>query len=1466
MRITKAILLGVAALLLVAVLIAGGAVFYVTRTAPGQAWLTGFLNRQLAAPDGGVSIGSIGGDLPGRIELRDLALRDARGVWLRIEAATLVWRPLALFSGTFEAELAEAEGVEVARLPEGGPDPEPAPPEEPFRWPTLPVDVTVERLSVRGIRLAEAVLGVPATLRAEGQLAAQESGAARTHLVIERTDGTQGQIALEAAFRPQEEFLRLDLEASEPPGGLIAGALGLPDRPAVSARLTGEGPLSDWNGRLQASAGDAVGLAAAIALTQADGGYVLDLSGDARVAALLEEALRPLVDDGIAFSVAARTAEDVQTIEIGRARIATAAVETVLTGTVALAENRVDARADIAVREPTALAPFLGPAQVTGVEATATAEGPLTLPRLRLELRAERVAAPSLGLRGVTAQIAVDPASPPPGAAPGLRADLSATVEATGLEAAAAPELAPLLDGPVTARLTGAVDLPAQRVRLTELDVTGPGLRASGSGTADLATLAIDADARLAVPALAPLSPLLGMPVSGAADLTATVEAGDGLREVRAEVSGVLTDIKSPQIPLEALFGNRSTVTAALATSAQTGRHAFEAKLDAAAADLAAEGSLSPGFETVDAKYRVSVADLKALAGLTGTELAGRAEVTGTVEGPTADPTVTAALEAKDAAVAQQPLGTVRGRLQMRSAASAPTGRVEVSATPPGGPAAVSTDFAVTEEQLRLTDLRVQTRDEALTGEMTVPLTGAPIEGRLSGRIADLGPFLTFAGLEGGGTGTARLRLFGERGQQAAEVALDFRNARVAPGGPESAVTVGRAGVEARITAAEPARGEVRIAVRDLRSGEAEVEELTLTAEGDMQQARFALRSRGAVAGPFTLEAAGSGGLTDGGAQVTLARLQGTVRGQRIALRQPGRIAWQPDRITVADLALDLAGGTVRVEAEMAQSEVSGTVEVAALPLSLVQAFAPGAPVESGVAMGRVRFAGPLPNPTGTAEIRLSDLRFGEAPELQPLDARIDADWRAGQLDIRASVGGFAPDRLEASARVPLRLSDSFAPIVPADAPVAGSLQWRGQVEPLFLLLPVDDQRLSGVAALSLSLDGTVGQPRITGYAELSDGEYENLTTGTLATAIALRAEAAGDRITLTRLSARDGGNGTLQATGYAALTGAPLELALAMDDFTVTRRDDVTAALDAELRFVRRPEDSRLSGTITTRSVEIRLVDRLPPQVVDLEPIETGGATAPAEAKGPTVEVPTAEAPIALEVDVSLPRQVFVRGRGIDSEWAGAFAIRGTAANPEITGELRSVRGQINAINNTFELRPSTIRLRETGGGAFEVVIDITAADEAEDLTALVRVTGTAANPQLEITSEPERPQDEVLARILFGKATGELTPIEAVQLAAAVAELTGATGGGPGILDAARGALGLDVLRLGAGSGESAATVTAGKYLADDVFVGVEQGMQAGTGAATVEIEIFPNVSVQSRITQEGASDIGIKMEWDY
>jgi translocation and assembly module TamB len=285
------------------------------------------------------------------------------------------------------------------------------------------------------------------------------------------------------------------------------------------------------------------------------------------------------------------------------------------------------------------------------------------------------------------------------------------------------------------------------------------------------------------------------------------------------------------------------------------------------------------------------------------------------------------------------------------------------------------------------------------------------------------------------------------------------------------------------------------------------------------------------------------------------------------------------------------------------------------------------------------------------------------------------------------------------------------------------------------------------------------------------------------------------------------------------------------------------------------------VEGRIENEQTEIRLINRLPPSVVpiDVEFADPGAGetttTAAAEDQASGSQW------ILLDLAIDLPGRVFVRGRGVESEWGGSLAVTGTAAQPKVSGKLEPVRGFVDFLGKRFVIEEGEIRIM---GLDQDIMLEMTASYEKAAFNALIIVSGTAAKPEITLASEPELPQDEILARVLFDKSTGNLSAFEAAQLAAAAATLAS---GEPGVLDKLRSTTGLSRLTIGSSErNDGAATVEAGKNIGENVYVGVEQGATAGSTEAVAEIEITDEIKLRSTATAEGSNRVGVQWEWDY
>src|SRR5690606_14950062 len=222
-------------------------------------------------------------------------------------------------------------------------------------------------------------------------------------------------------------------------------------------------------------------------------------------------------------------------------------------------------------------------------------------------------------------------------------------------------------------------------------------------------------------------------------------------------------------------------------------------------------------------------------------------------------------------------------------------------------------------------------------------------------------------------------------------------------------------------------------------------------------------------------------------------------------------------------------------------------------------------------------------------------------------------------------------------------------------------------------------------------------------------------------------------------------------------------------------------------------------------------------------------------------------------------PRRIFVRGRGLDSEWMMDLQVRGTVTDPRITGEIAAERGGLDLIGREFDLERG--RVLFDGGPVIDPRIDVSLVREAEGITGRIVVSGSAFDPELTFTSTPALPEDEVLPRLIFGTSSQALTPAQGLQLALGLATLLN---GGGGTLDQVRAGLGLDA--LGIGQDDDGAALEVGKRVSDNVWVGTRQSLEGGGTSVAVEVDIFRDVEAYGEVDTDGETAVGVPWRKDF
>ncbi|MGH8260282.1 MAG: translocation/assembly module TamB domain-containing protein, partial [Steroidobacteraceae bacterium] len=255
------------------------------------------------------------------------------------------------------------------------------------------------------------------------------------------------------------------------------------------------------------------------------------------------------------------------------------------------------------------------------------------------------------------------------------------------------------------------------------------------------------------------------------------------------------------------------------------------------------------------------------------------------------------------------------------------------------------------------------------------------------------------------------------------------------------------------------------------------------------------------------------------------------------------------------------------------------------------------------------------------------------------------------------------------------------------------------------------------------------------------------------------------------------------------------------------------------------------------------------------------------------------------------------VQGRGLDAQLGGKLRVAGTTDDPQVSGGFSMIRGSFSLAGTQLNFTSGRVSFNGEGlKGRIDPTLDFVAratVTYTAPTTVTLKVTGFADAPKITLTSTPPLPQDDLLGLLLFGKPASQLSAIQLAEIGGGLASLSGVGGGGGGgsswnPLNWIKKALGLNTFSVGgatppggaaAGGGTQSkgASITAGKYISNKVYVAATQ-TTTGTSQVEVDIDLSRHLKLQTRLgngsaTAQGTtpqndpgSSIGITYQFQY
>lgn len=158
--------------------------------------------------------------------------------------------------------------------------------------------------------------------------------------------------------------------------------------------------------------------------------------------------------------------------------------------------------------------------------------------------------------------------------------------------------------------------------------------------------------------------------------------------------------------------------------------------------------------------------------------------------------------------------------------------------------------------------------------------------------------------------------------------------------------------------------------------------------------------------------------------------------------------------------------------------------------------------------------------------------------------------------------------------------------------------------------------------------------------------------------------------------------------------------------------------------------------------------------------------------------------------------------------------------------------------------------------------MIRLVAETDRDGITTRIIIDGEVRDPEITFESSPELPQEEVLSQLLFGRGLDNISPLQAAQLANAIAVLAGR--GGDGIIGNLRESAGLDDLDLTTDD-DGNVQVRAGRYISENVYTDVAVDAD-GTSTINLNLDLTNSLRARGSVGSDGTSSVGVFFERDY
>lgn len=608
------------------------------------------------------------------------------------------------------------------------------------------------------------------------------------------------------------------------------------------------------------------------------------------------------------------------------------------------------------------------------------------------------------------------------------------------------------------------------------------------------------------------------------------------------------------------------------------------------------------------------------------------------------------------------------------------------------------------------------------------------------------------------------------------------------------------------------------------------------------------------------MSADGNWNIHNGFTWIEMQSLNGKLGTYPLVLKEPFTFKMSQGQKELSEVRLQLGDGEFQGDLTQDKQFVRMNIQTNELPSELFQLINPHLPL-TGKATLQGSIEGDIARPTGHFQVNLHQVQVVEKLFVQKplINGNVFFDLDERGLHVQSDLHGIGSTPLIVTGSLPLIFSfDPFKFDIDSKLPFQLNVDAEGELDPYLHLFINDTTTLAGKAKIALSLSGKLESPTIRGKIDLTEGSYESLNTGALFHDIQAELTGDGNKLTLTRFSAKDNKNGSVTATGLLMLeNNFPFEIRIQPSNISLLNSDYASISASGTLDWKGNSQKSKLQGKLAVEQAIIRLEEALPKQIktVDFKMIDEDESSP---------QKPDKKSPVEIDISLVAKENVLIKGNHLKSEWKGNLLASGTLDNILLHGDLRVVSGEYDFNGKAFTLSQGTIHF--SGAPDKKTSLYIVASKEIERIRADIIVKGAANKPEVSFRSNPPLSQREVLSYILFNRGISNITPEQGDQLSQSFITLNEQTSTGDDFLTRLRKNIGVDRLDFTTNPANEnrAFGVQVGKYITENVIVSVNQNVSSLSPVIAIEASFLKNLKIQAEAGVMEDAPIRMSFKW--